>query len=112
MVVVIDRRAGAAERRPRGREPALELVVVVAVEQIVLAVVLVVDHRVDRAEQALEALARRQPLGAAAVAVTAAGVAAPHQIGLGGGPRVPPAALPDHGLQAAPTGARPRPEAP
>ena len=48
MVVVIDRDRAPRQMPDRDRQPALELVIIVAVEQIVLAVVLVVQYGVGR----------------------------------------------------------------
>ena len=54
MVVVIDDRRRAPQMPHRRRKPAFELVVIVAVEQVVLAIVLVVQHRLDGAEPLAE----------------------------------------------------------
>ena len=63
----------------RGGEAALELVIVVAVEQVVLAIVLVLRDELDD----LRAAASSAPRAALALAAAAIGVAAPGQIGVG-----------------------------
>ena len=69
MVVVPDRRLIAGQMPDRRRQPALELVVIVAVEDVVFAVVLIVDHRLDLAQLAAQGLARRLALHPLAVGV-------------------------------------------
>src|SRR5689334_2792016 len=54
MVVVVNDRRGPGEMAYRRGEAALELVVVVAVEQVVLAVVLVLHHRLGGGEPVAE----------------------------------------------------------
>src|SRR3546814_7545198 len=88
--------------RHRRRQAALELVVVVGVEQIVLAVVLVVHHRLDLLQAVLEEPLRRLTAGTRAV-----GIAAPGEVGLGEVRRLLPATLVDQRLLAGPVGARP-----
>src|SRR5262249_51027681 len=105
MVVVIDRRAAAAQRRCRDRQPTLELIVVVAVEQIVLAVILVVQPAVDRRQPALEQAVLGAPRGTVAI-----GIAAPGDIGAGEIGGVVPATLIDQRLQSGAVGARLRAE--
>ena len=62
VVIVPDRRRAARELPDGEREPALELVIIVAVEEVVLAVVLVVQHGVGAGEPRFEhARARRGP---------------------------------------------------
>ena len=70
MVVVVDRRGAPGQVPDRDRQAALELVVIVAVEQVVLAVVLVVQYRVGGGEAGFEQAAlgrprrrRRRPTG-------------------------------------------------
>ena len=94
VVVVVERGRAAGVDRHRRRQAALELVVVVAVEQIVLAVVLVLHHRLDRAEPLLE-----EPVLGRAAFAGAVGPAAPGDVGLGEIARVLPAALVDQRLQ-------------
>src|SRR6185312_12698640 len=86
-------------------EPAFELVVIVAVEQIVLVIVLIVDHRLDAPDAAGEILMRRASFGDAAVAVADIGVGAPGEIGAREIVGVAPAALVDERLQASAVGA-------
>lgn len=95
MVVVVDGRALAAEMLGRGAHAPLELVVVVAVEQIVLAIVLVLDHGFDRAQTLLEKAALRLSILAGTV-----GVAAPAEVSLGKIAARFPALLVDKRLQA------------
>ena len=54
VIVVIGRRLASRQRLRRRDQSALELVVVVRIEQIVLAIVLVVHHRLDVAEPRCE----------------------------------------------------------
>src|SRR3546814_11249150 len=75
------------------------MVVVVGVEQIVLAVVLVVDDGLDLLQAVLEQPLRGLPAGAGAV-----GVAAPGEVGLGEVRGLLPAALVDERLQAGAVG--------
>ena len=91
----------------RDRQPALELVVIVAVEQIVLAVVLVVQHGIGLGEPRFEKPALRSALAAGAIRP-----AAPAEIGVGKIGIVAPDALVDHGLQSGAVGPRLRPEHP
>src|SRR3954467_8359436 len=107
MVIVIDRDRASRQVPYRDRQPALELVIIVAVEQIVLAVVLVMQYGVGRGEPPLE----QAPLGSA-LAAGAIGPAAPGEIGVGKVGLVPPDALVDHYLQSGAVGARLRPEYP
>ena len=100
MVVVIGGGRAAGEGFGGGGEAALELVVVVGIEQVVLAIVLVVDDRLDIGEAGGEALALR-----GAGAVGAIGILAPveerlGEIGLG----LPGAGI-DQPLQARAIGA-------
>src|SRR5581483_11692843 len=73
MIAVVDAGRDAAERLHRRREATLELVVVVAVEDIVLAVVLVVDHSVGRFQALDEGIACRGACLPGAVAETSPG---------------------------------------
>ena len=100
MVVVPDRRRAARKPPHDQRQPALELVIVVAVEQIVLAIVLVVQHRIRGREPLFE----HHPLGAA-LGPGAIGVAAPAEPGIGKIGLVLPDPLVDQGLQSRPVGA-------
>src|SRR5437899_3040147 len=104
MVVVVDRWR-AARQMPHGkREPALELVVIVAVEQIVLAIILVVQHGFGYRDARLKQLA----LGAA---FTAGGIGplAPAEISVGEIRLVLPYPLVNQGLQPGAVGTRLRP---
>ena len=87
---------------PHGRgEPALELVVVVAVEQVVLAIVLVVQHQLDAAQPPRQlALAPARPSMPAAIGVAAPGEPGPGEVAV-----VLPAALVDQRLQPGAVGA-------
>ena len=100
MVVVIDRRGPPRQLPDDQRQPALELVVVVAVEQIVLAVVLVVHDRVGGGEPGFE----HRPLGPA-LGAGAIGIPAPAETGIGEIALVLPDALVDQGLQSGAVGA-------
>src|SRR6185437_985194 len=86
-------------------EPALELVVVVAVEDVVLAIVLVVDDRLGDGEPCAEEIALGGALRAGAI-----GEAAPGEISLGKIAVALPAALVDERLQTGAVGARLRAE--
>src|SRR5260370_41292817 len=86
----------------REREAALKLVVIVAVEQVVLAVVLVVEHRVGAGEAGFEEAAPGLALAAGAV-----GPLAPAEIGVGEIAVVLPDPLVDQGLQTGAIGSRP-----
>ena len=88
-------------------EPAFELVIVVAVEDVVLAVVLVVQHRIGGGQPRFE----HCPLGAA-LAACPIRVAAPAEIGLREIGFVVPDPLVDHRLQSGPVGAGLRAEDP
>src|SRR5437763_7244440 len=92
---------------PGEREPALELVIVVAVEQVVLAIVLVVQDSVGRGEARLEQAALGPSLAAGAI-----GPLAPAKIGLGEIAVLPPDPLVDQGLQTGAIGPGLRPENP
>ena len=101
MVVVIDARAEAGEFFDRREQAAFELVIVVAVEQVVLAVVLVLDHRFDRTQPFLEEAAFGMALRVGAVGITA-----PDQIGFGKIGTVLPALFVDQRLQPGAIGSR------
>ena len=105
MVVVIDRAARVPTGADGDRQAALELVVIVAVEQVVLAVVLVVQHGVGGGEPRFEQAALGRALAAGAI-----GLAAPAEIGVGEIGLVLPDALVDQGLQSGAVGAGLRPE--
>src|SRR3954468_13332312 len=107
MVVVIDSDRPSRQVPYRDCQPALELVVIVAVEQIVLAVVLVVQHGVGLGEPRLEQAALRLALTAGTV-----GPAAPAEIGVGQIGIVLPDPLVDQCLQSGAVGSRLRPEYP
>ena len=87
----------------RGAHAALELVVVVGVEEVVLAVVLVVHHRLHAAESSLE----QRVLGRALLRAGAVGIAAPHDPRAGQISLLAPSALVDERLQAGAVCARP-----
>src|SRR5258708_31192460 len=78
MVVVVDRRVAPRKAANRGGETAFELVIIVAVEQIVFAIVLVVDDGVGGGESLLKQAALPFSLGAGAI-----GPLAPAEIGIG-----------------------------
>jgi hypothetical protein len=99
MVVVVDAGPAAGKVAHRHGEPALELVVVVGIQQVVLPVVLVVDHRLDPFEPSGEEILFRPATGARPIGVAAPGQIGPGQIRVG-----VPAALVDQGLQAGPIG--------
>ena len=105
MVVVVDFRASTRHVLDRRRHAAFELVVVVAVEQVVLAIVLILHHRLDRTQPLLEQTSFRLALLAGTI-----GVAAPDEIGFGEIRPVAPALLVDQGLEAGTIGARFRAE--
>ena len=88
-------------------EPPLELVVVVAVEQVVLTVVLVVQHRIGGGQSRLE---HRSLCPARATRPIR--IPAPAEIRLGEIDFIVPDPLVDHGLQSGPVRAGLRPEDP
>ena len=77
--------------------PPFELVVVVAVEDVVLAVVLVLQDQLDRGQALLEQAVLGHALGRAAVGIAAPGDIGAREIGI-----ALPAALVDQRLQPAP----------
>src|SRR5687768_17848831 len=105
MVVVEDAGRRAAQRLDGGGETALELVVVVGIEDIVLAVVLVLDDGIGRSEASFQQFARALPFHAAPVRV-----GGPFQEG--GGEVLPlrPDSLVDQGLKPCPVSSRLGPE--
>src|SRR6478752_5247275 len=105
MVVVVDRRPTAAELFGRRRHAALELVIVVAIEEIVLSVVLVLHHGLDGAQALLE-----DATLCAALVACAISVASPDEIGFRQIGAVLPALLVDQCLQAGAIGAGLGPE--
>src|SRR5690606_33857873 len=100
MVVVIGEGTVTGERLGGGNEPALELIVIVGIEQIVLAIVLVVDDGVDVAEARREAAALGRAGGMRAIGILAPVEESLAQIGL-----ARPAAGIDEGLEARAIGA-------
>src|SRR6056297_1951422 len=100
MVVVIDRPILPLQRADGGRGPALELVVIVAVQQVMLAVVLILHDRLSLPQPRLEPLAVGPALFSGAVSVAAPGQISLRQIGLVG-----PEPLVDHRLQPRAIGA-------
>src|SRR3954451_17632722 len=107
MVVVVDRDRAARQVAYRDRQPTLELGIVVAVEQVVFPVVLVVQYGVGLGEPRFEQAALRPALATGAV-----GPPAPAEIGVGQIGIVPPDPLVDHCLQTGTVGPRLRPEYP
>src|SRR3954451_8047370 len=107
MVVVVDRHRAARQVPYRDCQPALELVIIIAVEQIVFAVVLVVQHGVGFGESRFEQAALRPALPAGTV-----GPAAPAEISVGQIGIVPPDPLVDQCLQTGAVGPWLRPEYP
>src|SRR6185312_9824839 len=105
MIVVIDRRRHTREMADRDCEPALELIVIVAVEQIVLAIVLILDDGFDGFEPRTEKRLRLLPRRAGAISE-----AAPGEISLGEIARIGPAALVDQRLEPRAIGTRLRAE--
>jgi hypothetical protein len=94
MIIVIDRRPAPARSLHRRRHAALELVVVVGIQQVMLAVVLVLHHRLHCRQPLLEQLPRRLALFARAI-----GIAAPDDESLGQIATIGPPALVDQRLQ-------------
>ena len=88
-----------------GGDAAFELVVIVAVEQVMLAVVLVLDHGIHRGEAIGEQLSFAVALHTAAI-----GVAAPVEIDIGQIAAFVPDFLVDHGLKPGAVSARFRSE--
>ncbi len=100
MVVVIDLGPDTRDMFDRRRHAALELVVVVAIEQVVFAIVLVLHHGLDRAQAFLE-----QPAFRLALLTCSIGIATPDEITLGEIGAVGPAFFVDQCLQARAIGA-------
>ena len=101
VVIVIDRRRRPGQVLDRRGEAAFELIVVAAVEQVMLAVVLVLDDRVDLAQPRLEQVVRRRAFAARRI-----DVAAPFEIGAREVAGIFPALLVDQRLQPGAIGAR------
>ena len=78
MVVMVDDRGLAAQGLDRRGGAAFERVVIVAVEEVVLAVVLVLDDGVGLAQPGFE-----RGAGVGAVGAVAVGVGAPGEVGVG-----------------------------
>ena len=97
---MIDRDVLALERVDRRRDTAFELVVIVAVEDVVFAVVLVLDDGLSRLQPRLKA--RSVPCAR----FFAVGVGGPFQIGLAEVRAALPEAFVDHGLKACAVGPR------
>ncbi|MNL54792.1 hypothetical protein D3C87_1781540 [compost metagenome] len=91
---MVDRRLRTTKVLDGKAHAAFELVVVIAVEQVVLPVVLILDHGLDRAQPLLEKVA----LGLAFLA-GAIGIGAPGEIGVGEIGLTVPALLVDQRLQ-------------
>src|SRR5262249_35764794 len=107
-VVVVPDRGRAARQPPDDQsEPALKLIIIVAVEKIVLAVVLVVEHRLGGSEPRLDHSALGAALGRCTI-----GVAAPAEPSIGEIGFALPDALVDHHLQPRSIGAGFRAENP
>src|ERR1043166_534758 len=105
MVVVVNGRH-APRQMPHGeREPTFELVVIIAVEEIVLAIVLVVQYSLGRREAGFQQLALGLPLAARRVSPLP-----PAEIGVGELGIVLPDALVEQRLQASAVSAGLRPE--
>src|SRR5918995_2911421 len=100
MVVVVDLGLLAREITYGGGDAALELVVVVAVQNVVLAVVLIVQDELDRGEALLEQAVLGDALGRAAIGIAAPGDIGTREVGL-----ALPAALVDQRLQPRAIGA-------
>ena len=100
MIVVPDRGLIAGQVADGGGQPAFELVVVVGIEQIVFAVVLVVDDCLHVAETAFEQAVFGGPVRACAIGIAAPGDIGAGQIGIG-----VPAAFVDQRLQPRAVGA-------
>ena len=94
VVVVIDRALLALQHLDRRGGPSLELVVIVAVEQIVFAVVLVLDDGLDLAQPLA------QPVVIGGAFPRAIGVSAPFDVGPPEVGRIAPEPLVDHRLEA------------
>ena len=105
MVIVIDRNIAARQMRHRRRQPAGELVVIIAVEDVVFAIVLIVQHSIRGGETCLQRAARLDALGILAVSMTG-----PDKECLGEIGPVLPQLLVDQRLQAGAIGARLRAE--
>ena len=78
MVIVIDFDAFALQRLDRGGKPTLELVIIIAIEKVMLAIILIVNDRFDGAQTPFQGLAF-----GAAFQTGAIGIVSPLQIGFG-----------------------------
>ena len=94
VVGVVNRGLCPRKHADGGGDAALELVVVVGIEDVVLPVVLVLHHRLDVPQPGLEQAVGRPAFRAGAVGVPAPGDIGAGQVGVG-----PPAALVDQRLQ-------------
>src|SRR5215211_3906902 len=99
MVVVIDRDRAPRQVTDGDCQPALELVIIVAVKQIVLTIVLVVQYGVSSGEPRFEKAALRPALAASAIRPAAPAEKGVCEIGI-----VLPDALVDHCLQTGAVG--------
>ena len=98
--------AGCFREHPhRRRHATLELVVVVGIEDVVLAVILVLHHALDGGKAGLEHAMRRLALQSRAISVASPGHIGPRQIGV-----ALPAALVDQSLQTGTVSSRLRAE--
>ena len=95
MVIVIDQGPLAARFLDRGGHAAFELVIVVGIEEIVLAIVLVVNDGLDGLQSVPRRRARRERPGL----MRAIGIGAPDDIGAGEVAAIGPQLLIDQGLQ-------------
>ncbi len=93
MVVVVDRAIASLQRGHRRRRAAFELVIVVGVEQVVLAVVLVLHNGLGLTQPCLEARAIAHAFHARAICI-----ATPFKVGFGEIRLVAPDPLVDQGL--------------
>src|SRR5262245_5208908 len=101
MVIVIDGRLLARSLLDGRGHAAFELVVIVAVEEIVLAVVLIVDDGFDRLEAGLESFP-----ACASLVPSSISIGAPKEIGSGKVGSLVPKLLVNQDLEACAIGAR------
>ena len=101
VIIVIDRHGLARQGAGGDRHATFELIVIVRIQQVMLAVVLVVQDRLNLAQSALQPRTVGCPLLSRAIGITAPGQIGLRQISVGG-----PALLVNQGLQPRAIGPR------
>ena len=94
MIAVIQARSRAFQCFDSSRQATLKLLVIIGVEDIMLAIVLRLEYRIDAGQSRCQEVARRRSLHPAAI-----GEAAPRKVGIGKIAPSIPYAFVDHRLQ-------------